>query len=160
MSAAAERQSTAAKPIASVAEAAQLAAHFAEVMDALVEIIEEETQLVRAGRAREATKLEQTKGELARLYLADAATVRESRAFLRHHAPDLLKDIQHRHERFRALLQINLTVLATAHAVAEGLVRGVSGELVRKSAPQVYTASGRNAAGPRSAPPMAVSRHL
>ena len=78
----------------------------------------------------------------------------------RRYAPDLLKDIQLRHERFRALLQINLTVLATAHAVAEGLVRGVSVELVRKSSPQVYTASGRNAAGPRAAPPMAVSRQL
>ena len=160
MSAVAEGQSTATKPIAGAAEAAQLAAHFAEVMDALVSIIEEETGLVRAGRAREAAKLEQTKSELARRYLADAAAVKAGRAFLRHHAPDLLKDIQLRHERFRALLQINLTVLATAHAVAEGLVRGVSVELVRKSSPQVYTASGRNAAGPRAAPPMAVSRQL
>lgn len=160
MTATAVHPSTATRPIAGAAEAAQLAAHFAEVMDALVEIIEGETRLVRAGRAREAAKLEQAKSELARLYLADASTVRESRPFLRHHAPDLLKDIQHRHERFRALLQINLTVLATAHAVAEGLVRGVSGELVRKSSPQTYTASGRNAAGPRAAPPMAVSRQL
>ena len=39
-------------------------------------------------------------------------------------------------------------MLATAHAVTEGLVRGVSGELTRKSAPQTYTAFGRNPAPP------------
>jgi hypothetical protein len=157
---AAERVSIPAELITNTAEAAALAAHFAEVMDALVEIIEEETELVRAGRSREAITLEQPKSKLARLYLTDAAKVKECRPYLRQDAPDLLKNLQDRHDRFRALLQINLTVLATAHAVAEGLVRGVSNELVRKSSPQIYTASGRNAAAPRSAPPMAVSRHL
>ena len=33
------------------------------------------------------------------------------------------------HNTFRDLLQTNLTVLATAHAVSEGIIRGVSGEL-------------------------------
>ena len=144
----------------SVAEAARLAAHFAEVMQALIEIVEEETTLVRAGRVREAAALERDKGELTQLYLADAARVKDRRAYLKQHAPELLKDLQDRHELFRALLQINLTVLATAHAVAEGLVRGVSGELARKSSPQTYTAYGRNAAAPKTVPPMAVSRRL
>ena len=71
--------------------------------------------------------------------------------------PELIR----RHDSFRALLQINLTVLATAHAVSEGIVRGVSGELARKASPQTYGASGRaNAPDPRTAPPLAVSRML
>ena len=148
------------RPIASPTEATELAAHFARVMDALVEVIEEETRLVRGGQARAAAPLEQKKGELTRVYLADAARVKASRAYLRQHTPDLLTGLQERHDRFRALLQINLTVLATAHAVAEGLVRGVSGELARKSSPQTYTAYGRNAAPPGAAPPIAVSRQL
>ena len=45
----------------------------------------------------------------------------------------MLATLQPRHDTFRALLQINLTVLATAHAVSEGIVRGVSGELARKA---------------------------
>ena len=157
--------STAARPaashsVASSAEAAELAAHFAQVMEALIAIVEDETKLVRAGRTREATALEPQKSDLARLYLADAARVRHCRAYLGQHAPELLKDMQGRHDLFRALLQINLTVLATAHAVAEGLVRGVSSELARKSSPQTYTAYGRNAAAPASVPPLAVSRQL
>jgi hypothetical protein len=52
-------------------------------------------------------------------------------------------------------------VLATAHAVSEGIVRGVSGELARKSSPQTYGASGRaNTPDPRAAQPLALSRML
>src|SRR5688500_8827934 len=159
MTSAAPQRSTS-RPQISAGEAAELAVHFAQVMEALIEIVEEETKLVRAGRTREAAQLEQPKGDLARLYVADAARVKDCLAYFRQHAPEVLKDLQDRHDQFRALLQINLTVLATAHAVAEGLVRGVSGELSRKSAPQTYTAYGRTSAAPSVAPPMAVSRRL
>jgi hypothetical protein len=59
------------------------------------------------------------------------------------------------------MLQANLTVLATAHAVSEGIVRGVNGEMQRRNAPQTYTASGQHAAaGTRQLSPLAVSRTL
>jgi hypothetical protein len=52
-------------------------------------------------------------------------------------------------------------VLATAHAVSEGIVRGVSDELARKAAPQTYGSSGRaNAPGKSATAPLAVSRSL
>jgi hypothetical protein len=147
-------------PIANAADAAELAGRFTQVMDALIELVEHETALVRDGRTREATTLEQRKSELARLYLTDAARVKNGRTQFRQYAPQLLEHLRHRHDLFRALLQINMTVLATAHAVAEGLVRGVSAELARKSSPQTYTAYGRNAAAPTKVPPIAVSRQL
>ena len=76
-------------------------------------------------------------------------------------APQAMPDLLRRHSEFRALIQTNLTVLATAHAVSEGIVRGVSGELARKASPQTYGESGRTTApDPRSAPPLAVSRVL
>ena len=59
------------------------------------------------------------------------------------------------------MLQVNLTVLATAHAVSEGIVRGVNGEMQRRNVPNTYTASGQRAvAGPRHITPLAVSRSL
>jgi len=59
------------------------------------------------------------------------------------------------------MLQINLTVLATAHAVAEGIIRGVADEINKAAAPQVYGASGnRTPPSPRNAQPLAVSRVL
>jgi hypothetical protein len=72
-----------------------------------------------------------------------------------------MRDLRARHDRFQSLLQTNLTVLATAHAVSEGIIRGVSGELARKRTPSTYGASGRaNAPNARAAQPMAVSRSL
>jgi hypothetical protein len=54
-----------------------------------------------------------------------------------------------------------MTVLATAHAVSEGIIRGVSNELNRKRMPAGYGANGRaNAPKPKTSEPMALSRTL
>ena len=64
-------------------------------------------------------------------------------------------------ETFRLMLQKNLVVLATAHAVSEGIVRRLSGDLGKKTTPQVYGASGRTAAAyAKHGQPIAVSRKL
>jgi hypothetical protein len=149
-------------PIASAAEAGELTAQFVEVMDALVAIVQRETELVRAGHLAKAAELEATKGDLARRYIADTLRLRASQAQLARIVPaDKLAALRQRHDTFRALLQINLTVLATAHAVSEGIVRGVSGEMARKSTPQTYGASGRaNVPSRSAAAPIAISRVL
>jgi hypothetical protein len=62
---------------------------------------------------------------------------------------------------FRSMLQVNLTVLATAHAVSENIVRGVNAEMQRRNMPNAYTAAGTRAApSPRAAMPLSVSRSL
>jgi hypothetical protein len=148
--------------IASTEEAETLIARYLQVMEALVEVVQQETELVGAGRLSAAAKLAQPKADLTRLYIADTLSLRTSQAQLTHLLPpEQLELLRQRHDSFRALLQINLTVLATARAVSEGIVRGVSGELARKAAPQTYGASGKEAALPRSAgQPLAVSRML
>jgi len=152
---------TAYPPVADVSEAHALVAHFSEVMDSLLDFIEEETRLVRAGKLSEVAKREPQKSDLARLYVADSERLKASKPFLAATVPDLLAALRERHDNFRALLQINLTVLATAHAVSEGIMRGVADEISRKSAPQVYGASGRTTAPhPRHAQPLTVSRIL
>jgi len=151
----------AAAPIASAAEAARLLAHLAEVMTALLQVLEEETQLVRAGRIREIARIEPNKSELARRYVADAVALRTNALFLAHETPREFEDLRRRHDQFRAVLQINLAVLATAHAVSEGIIRGAAGELARKAAPQTYGLTGRaSTPGPKACPPVAVSRRL
>ena len=152
---------TQAAPVKTTADANELAAHYISVMDTLVGVIQQETELVRLGRLSQATALEPAKTALARLYIADTLRLRANQAQLAQIAPETMPELIRRHDKFRALLQINLTVLATAHAVSEGIVRGVSGELARKAAPQTYGASGRaNAPDLRNAPPLAVSRVL
>jgi hypothetical protein len=148
-------------PIASAAEAARLIARLAEAMASLLAVLEEETQLVRAGRISEIARIEPKKSELARCYVADAGAVRANALYLARETPREFDDLRRRHEQFRAVLQINLAVLATAHAVSEGIIRGAAGELARKAAPQTYGVSGRaSAPGAKACPPVAVSRRL
>jgi hypothetical protein len=151
----------AAPPIQSRAEAENLVRHLLAAMDALVATVEQETTLVRSGKLKEAVALEATKSELARLYAADTAQVKANLPVLSERVPDLLAALRQHHDTFNALLQINLTVLATAHAVSEGLIRGAHGEVARKNAPQTYGKSGRPTAPSRSvATPVSVSRTL
>lgn len=130
-------------------------------MDDILRIVEQETALVRAGSLVEAAKLQDAKTELANRYYADATRIKTMLPALQSAQASVLAELKRRHDEFRALLQINLTVLATAHAVSEGIIRGVSDELARKSAPSTYGASGRaNAPKPGAAQPLAVSRVL
>jgi len=148
-------------PVANAAEAEALVAHFTDIMDKLIAVVEQETELVRAGRLAAATALAETKSDLTRLYMADVLRLQTSRPLLARFAAETLTALRQRHEKFQSLLQVNQTVLATAHAVSEGIVRGVSEELARKQAPQTYGASGRANAPARSgAAPLAVSRSL
>ena len=152
---------TLARPVAEPAEAQAVIGHLSDVMDALLGVVEEETQLVRLGKLTEIARLEPKKANLARLYLADTARLQASQPFLAKAVPGVLGVLRERHNTFRAMLQTNLTVLATAHAVAEGIVRGVSAEINRNAAPQTYGATGRHVAPrARSALPLSVSRSL
>jgi hypothetical protein len=152
----------AAVPMASTpTEARKLAEHLMEVMSALLSLIEQETELVRAGKIREAMAFEPKKTELTRRYVNAVACLKASQKYLTQAAPELLTTLHRHHDVFRAMLQINLTVLATAHAVSESVIRGVNTEVQRRNIPNTYTAAGRRAApGPRHITPLAVSRSL
>jgi hypothetical protein len=150
-----------AKTISTPAQARKLAEDLMEVMGALLGIIERETELVRAGKVREALRLEEQKGELSRRYMLTVEHLNNAQKYLAQVSPELLTILRRHHDTFRAMLQINLTVLATAHAVSEGIVRGVNSEIQRKNMPSTYTASGqRTAPGPRHITPLSVSRSL
>jgi hypothetical protein len=147
--------------IASIGEAQHAIANLERIMDALLATVEEETGLVRNGRIADAARLEETKSELAGRYFAQTERLKANKMFIQRTLPDALAALRRRHDSFHALLQINLTVLATAHAVSEGIVRGVSDEINRSQVPQTYGASGRAvAAKPKNRQPMAISRSL
>ena len=150
------------KPAVSTpAEARKLAEDMVEVMSALLGIIERETELVRAGKLREAMRLEEQKTGLSRRYVVAIENLKTAQEHLAQVAPELLATLRRHHETFRAMLQVNLTVLATAHAVSEGIVRGVNQEIQRKNMPNTYTAAGQRAApSARHITPLALSRSL
>jgi hypothetical protein len=151
----------AAAPIAGAREAEQALAELDRVMSRLMDTVAEETARVRAGRLAAAAELGEAKVELARLYTVTSQRVKAAGAVIAQALPDALDGLRQRHAAFQASLQTNLTVLATAHAVSEGIIRGVSGELARKQAPSTYGASGRaQPPGMKTSQPLALSRTL
>ena len=97
----------------------------------------------------------------SRRYVGSIAHLKSSQSYLARATPELLTALRRHHDTFRAMLQVNLTVLATAHAVSEGIVRGVNTEIQRRNIPNTYTAAGQRAnPGPRNMTPLAVSRSL
>jgi hypothetical protein len=147
--------------ILSADETEKLIAHLDEVMKALLGLVEEETRLVRVGQLNDARTLEPAKADLASLYLTATERLKANIGHLSQSMPEAYARLRQRHDTFRAVLQMNLTVLATAHAVSEGIIRGVAAEVTRKRAPQIYGASGRpTAPGPGALQPVAVRRSL
>jgi hypothetical protein len=147
--------------ISTPAAARKLAEELMDVMSALLAIIERETELVRAGKVHEAMKLGEEKSGLSRRYVVALENLKTAQNYLAQVSPELLATLRRHHDTFRAMLQINLTVLATAHAVSEGIVRGVNTEMQRRNIPNTYTAAGKRATpGPRHMTPLAVSRSL
>ncbi|MET4068263.1 hypothetical protein ABID58_003060 [Bradyrhizobium sp. S3.2.6] len=141
--------------------ARKLAEDLMDAMSALLGLIERETELVRAGKVREAMMMESQKQELSRRYVGAVSQLKANQAQLSKSAPELLSTLHRHHDAFRAMLQVNLTVLATAHAVSESVVRGVNAEIQKRNVPNTYTAAGRRATpGPRHITPLAVSRTL
>lgn len=147
--------------IANKHDAQEAIAGLESVMDQLEQALTEETARVRAGKLRDAGTLSEAKIEFARRYAAESTRIRAAKETIERWIPDAFDRLRKRHTAFHNLLQTNLTVLATAHAVSEGIIRGVSGELARKQAPSTYGANGRaQAPGTKASQPLALSRSL
>jgi hypothetical protein len=149
------------QPGINAAEAENSVANLEKIMDELERTITEETASVRAGRLREAMTLNMAKTEHARLYVSESVRLQAMKDAVAQLAPQAYNRLRQRHVAFQDVMRTNLTVLATAHAVSEGIIRGVCGELARKQAPSTYGASGRpQAPSTKASPPLAVSRSL
>jgi flagellar biosynthesis/type III secretory pathway chaperone len=147
--------------ITTASEAEQAIAQVAELIERLRGVIEQETALVHAGKVRNAAALGAQKTELTSKLYVNGESLRANVKFLLQAAPRSAAALTKVQETFRAALQRNMIVLATAHAVSEGIVRRLSGDLARKAAPQVYGATGRTTApNPKQGKPLAISRVL
>lgn len=147
--------------IATPAEAAELVERIGGTMAELTELLATESALVRAVRLTEARPLEHRKSELSQRYLADLARLKANAAYVRQVAGPRLRGLMQANEALQKALEYNLAILATAHAVSEGVIRSVSAAVQVKRTPSTYGANGRaTAAPPRNAAPVVVSRQL
>jgi hypothetical protein len=146
-------------PIASKAEAESLLLGLLETMDTLLYVIQAESSLVRLGRTLEAGRMSADKAEFARRYVVAFQRVQVDAKTIRRLAPELVAKVIDRHHAFRAELQLNMTVLATARAVAENVMQEIGEAVARQDSPIAYERKGglkRTTA--RTAKPVALSR--
>ncbi len=147
--------------IATAADAENAIARVADLIGKLQGVIEQETALVHAGKIRKAATITPAKSELAGQLFTATEWLKTNAKFLLRAAPASAAALRQLQQTFQAVLQKNMIVLATSHAVSEGIVRRLSGDLARKASPQVYGASGRTVApNPKRGQPLAISRVL
>jgi hypothetical protein len=145
-------------PIANKASAEALLNHIGETMVALVQVFEDETRLVRAGKLTAAAELAPEKTSLAAVYVRDIESMKANAHFIKETLPELVEEMRAAHSSFREILTRNLRVVATAQSVAEGLIRGAAEEASRRDNPRGYHANGRTSPARTVARPVMVSR--
>jgi len=108
----------------------------------LVEVMNRETTLLRAGHLREAGGLSADKTQLSQDYVTLARALQRAAPRLKDEAPDRLDALRRGHERLATQMAENLRVLATARAVTEDLLTDVARTVGQNEAPKTYGARG------------------
>jgi hypothetical protein len=141
--------------------ARDLVLRLADTMDKLLEVVEAETEIVRTGKLSQLAELEAGKVTLARRYIRDIECLKANAPFIGRAIPELVEEFRLGYLQFRNALESNMAVLATAHSVSEGIVRGVASEIAAQERPQTYGEDGRTASERgHDSRPIAVSRAL
>ncbi len=105
--------------VASREAASDICAVIETTMDSLLQLIEAESVLLRAGKHVAAAALDARKNDFAAAYLADLAMLRQIGPELEHFAPEAVERLRRLHEEFVSVLQIDMAALATARAAAD-----------------------------------------
>ena len=109
---------------------------------ALVEVMNKETMLLRAGHHREAATLTADKTRLAQDYVSYSRAVQRQLERLKAEAPDDVGMLRAGHDQLATQIAENLKVIAVARAVTEDLLTDVAQQLARAARPKTYGAAG------------------
>ncbi|MBS3847892.1 flagellar protein FlgN [Devosia sp. J2-20] len=128
---------------------------------ALVNVMNQETTLLRAGHLRDASKLTPEKARMAQDYVSFARSVQRQTARLQQEAPDSVDRLRHGHEALATQMAENLRVLATARNVTEDILTDVAKVVGQQNKAKAYGRAGTITADPASsARGIAVNRAL
>ena len=141
--------------------AAELCGHAEVALTALVDIMNQETTLLRAGHMRKAAQLTPEKTRLAQDYVGLARAVQRQSARLTAEAPAGITRLKAGHESLATQMAENLRVLATAKSVTEDVLTDVARIVGQQNRAKTYGAAGQIAADPASsARGIAINRAL
>lgn len=121
-------------------------------MESLERLLAEETVLLKSGRVAEGLAHEARKAELAGAYMQGLEAIKANALFLSRVAPEQVVALKAAHGRFSAAVDLNQTVIATARAVSEGLLRTLAAETGSGTKASGYSPPGQAPASARNAP--------
>lgn len=124
-------------------DAETLCAHAETALVALVDVMNRETTLLRAGHMAEAGALTGEKTQRAQDYVTLARAVQHAAPRLKAEAPQRVEALRRGHEALATQMAENLKVLATARALSESLLADVARQVGAGDKPRTYGASGQ-----------------
>ena len=107
-------------------------------LDRLEPLIEQETELFRIGKVRDALALAMDKNDAAQGYTRCLEFLKANAIAIGRFQPEGLGELKRRHEDFAELMRVNMAVVSTARTVSEGLLRDLADAIGRNSSPTVY----------------------
>lgn len=112
-------------------------------LEKFVDILNQETTLLRTGKLEQAGKLSATKAEVAQEYVILARSIKNNAAALTQSHPAELKALKGQHETLATQMAENVRVLATARTVTADLLHDVAKTVGAQRGPTTYGTSGR-----------------
>jgi len=122
--------------------AKDLCAHAEQALSALVDVMNQETTLLRAGHLRQAGQLTPDKTRLAQDYVSFARAIQRQSARLAAEAPAALDRLRAGHESLATQMAENLRVLATAKTVTEDVLTDVARMVGQQNRAKTYGTGG------------------
>ena len=122
--------------------AAELCELALDTLQRLVVVMNEETVLLRSGRARGSGDVTAEKTRLAQDYMGLARSVQRQAVRLKAEAPELVEALLAGHERLATQMAENLRVIATTRTVTEDLLTDFASTVAARSQPKTYGADG------------------
>ena len=129
-------------------------------LSALVQVMNQETTLLRAAHHREAMELSPEKTRLAQDYGTYSRAVQRQLERLKVEAPKDIARLKAGHERLATQMAENLKVIATVRTVTEDLLTDVAQRVASASRPKTYGAGGELNAAKSTTGGLAVNRAL
>ncbi|MEN0088561.1 MAG: flagellar protein FlgN [Pseudomonadota bacterium] len=126
---------------ASISDVEEFSRSLTGAMDDLTEVIEAETDLVRAGKLVAATSLQPKKSQHAEAYITLVNRAKAHAPAIRQLSPSMAESLASAQSVFKSTLQINMAALATAREVSENLIKGVAKNMSRQEKPKTYTSA-------------------
>jgi hypothetical protein len=141
--------------------AEELCTHAEQALAALVDVMNQETTLLRAGHLRQAGQLTPDKTRLAQDYVTFARAIQRQGARLAAEAPKAMDRLRAGHESLATQMAENLRVLATAKTVTEDVLTDVARMVGQQNRAKTYGTAGTIASGTdSSAKGIAINRAL